>query len=105
MIQFFARHPTAANLIMLTFVLLGVLGLADLQRETFPEFAADKVTVSVVYPGASAQTIDESIVQRIEDAVDGTEYLDRMTASVCFWWHGPQVWSSTRKSPGLMKRR
>ena len=81
MIRFFARHPTAANLIMLTFVLLGVLGLADLQRETFPEFAADKVTVSVVYPGASAQTIDESIVQRIEDAVDGTEYLDRMTAS------------------------
>lgn len=81
MIRFFAKHPTAANLLMLTFVLLGVLGVMDLRRETFPEFTADKVTVTVAYPGASAQTIDESIIQRIEDAVDGTEYLDRMTSS------------------------
>jgi multidrug efflux pump subunit AcrB len=81
MIRFFARHPTVANLLMLTFVLLGVLGLLDLRRETFPEFAADRVTITVAYPGASARTIDESIVQRIEDAVDGTEYLGRMSSS------------------------
>lgn len=80
MIRFFANHPTAANLLMLTFIFVGVLGFLDLRRETFPEFTSDRVTVTVAYPGASAQTIDESIVQRIEDAVDGTEYLDRMTA-------------------------
>lgn len=75
MIRFFARHPTAANLMMLTFALLGVLSLSGLRRETFPEFASDKLRVTVAYPGASAQTVDESIVERIEDAVDGIEYL------------------------------
>ena len=81
MIAFFARHPTAANLLMVLFVLLGALGLLDLRRETFPEFTADRVTVTVAYPGASAQTIDETIVQRVEDAVDGIEYLEKLTSA------------------------
>ncbi len=81
MIGFFARHPTAANLLMVLFVLLGALGLLDLRRETFPEFTSDRVVVTVAYPGASAKTIDESIVQRVEDAVDGTEYLAKMSSA------------------------
>ncbi len=80
MIAYLARHPTAANLLMITFLLLGVLGLNSLRRETFPEFTASKVTVTVAYPGASAQEVDESVVQRIEDAVDGIESLDKMTS-------------------------
>ncbi len=81
MIAYFARHPTAANLLMVTFLLLGMLGLSSLRRETFPEFTADKVTVTVAYPGASAQTVDEAVVQRIEDAVDGTEFLSTIEST------------------------
>lgn len=80
MIAYFARHPTAANLLMVTFLLLGVLGLSSLRRETFPEFSADKVTVTVAYPGASAQTVDESVIQRIEDAVDGIESMAKVSS-------------------------
>lgn len=80
MIAYFARHPTAANLLMITLLLLGVLGLTSLKRETFPEFTPSVVTVTVAYPGAAAQDVDEAIVARIEDAVDGIEYLDRMTS-------------------------
>ena len=80
MIAYFARHPTAANLLMITLLLLGVLGLTSLKRETFPEFTPSVVTVTVAYPGAAAEDVDEAIVARIEDAVDGIEYLDRMTS-------------------------
>lgn len=81
MISYLARHPTAANLLMITLLLLGVLGLTSLRRETFPEFTPSVVTVTVAYPGASAEDVDEAIIARIEDAVDGTEYLDRMTST------------------------
>ncbi len=81
MIGYFARHPTAANLLMISILLLGALGLGNLRRETFPEFTASVVTVTVAYPGASAEEVDESIIARIEDAVDGIEYLDRMTST------------------------
>ena len=81
MIGYLARHPTAANLMMLTFLLLGVIGLSELRRETFPEFTADKVKVTVAYPGASAEEVDESVVQRIEDAVDGIEGLAQMSST------------------------
>lgn len=81
MIEYLTRHRTAANLLMLTFLFLGVLGLTSLRRETFPEFTADRVTVTVAYAGASAQEVDDAIVQRIEDAVDGIEGLTRMTSS------------------------
>ncbi len=71
MIRFFAGHPTAANLLMIVFVAMGVIAFPGLERATFPDFDADQVQVRVVYPGASAGDVEEAICQRIEDAVDG----------------------------------
>lgn len=71
MIKFFARHPTAANLLMLSLLLLGVVSLSQVKRETFPEFSPPYISASVVYPGASPQEVEESICVRMEDAVDG----------------------------------
>ncbi|MFC1502781.1 efflux RND transporter permease subunit [Pseudomonadota bacterium] len=71
MIRYFARHPTAANLLMLTLLLLGLVALPQIKRETFPEFSPAYVIASVVYPGASPQEVEESICMRMEDAVDG----------------------------------
>lgn len=81
MIAYFARHKTAANLLMLTFLLLGVVGLRALQRETFPEFLPDKVIVTVAYPGASPQEVDAAIVQRIEDAVESVEFVAKIKST------------------------
>ena len=55
MIGYFVRHPTAANLLMLTIILLGLLGMFSLSREAFPEFASDFVNIRVIYRGASAE--------------------------------------------------
>ena len=71
MIKFFARHPTAANLLMLSILLLGLVSLSQLKRETFPEFSPPYILAGVVYPGASPQEVEESICVRMEDAVDG----------------------------------
>ncbi|MGL6316894.1 efflux RND transporter permease subunit [Vibrio sp. WXL103] len=71
MIRFFARHPTAANLVMLMLLVLGISSLGNIKRETFPEFSPPYILAAVVYPGASPQEVEESICVRLEDAVDG----------------------------------
>ncbi len=73
MIRYFTRHPTAANLLMVLFLALGVLSLSQLTRETFPDFARSKVIVTIPYPGASALDVESGICARVEDAVDGVE--------------------------------
>ena len=60
MIRYFARHPTAANLMMLTLILLGLVSLPQIKRETFPEFSPPFVIASVVYPGASPEQVEEN---------------------------------------------
>jgi multidrug efflux pump subunit AcrB len=70
-IAYITRHPTLANLLMLSLLLLGLLSLGSIKRETFPEFAPPYVTATVVYPGASPIEVEESLCLRMEDAVDG----------------------------------
>ena len=77
MIRFFAGHPTAANLLMILLFALGIIALPTMRRETFPDFSASMVEVSVAYAGASAEEIEEAVCQRIEDAIEGlTDVLE-----------------------------
>jgi multidrug efflux pump subunit AcrB len=78
MIRFFSRHPTAANLLMLTLLLIGLTALPTIKRETFPEFDPPYVMASVAYPGASPQEVEESICVRMEDAVDGLSNIEEL---------------------------
>ncbi len=71
MIAFFARHPTAANLLMLFLLVLGLSALPGLQRETFPDFASQEIEIILAYPGASAEDVENALCQRLEDAIDG----------------------------------
>ncbi|MFH2132353.1 MAG: efflux RND transporter permease subunit, partial [bacterium] len=80
MIRYFSSHPTAANLLMVLFIALGVAALPELKRETFPEFASSRVQVRVIYPGASAEEVEEAIVQRLEEALNGIENVKEITA-------------------------
>ncbi len=75
MIRYFASHPTAANLLMLIFIVMGLQAFPTLRRETFPDFTAREVEVRVEYPGATAEEVEEAVCQRIEDAVDGVSFV------------------------------
>ncbi|MDP5254381.1 MULTISPECIES: efflux RND transporter permease subunit [unclassified Vibrio] len=78
MIAFFTRHPTAANLLMLAMLVLGVSSLSGLKRETFPEFAPPYVSINAVYPGASAKEVEQELCLRIEEAMDGLSNIDEV---------------------------
>jgi len=76
MIAWFARHPNAANLLMAAIMILGIVALPGLQRETFPEIKNDKVEVRVIYKGATTDEVEDAICRRLEDALDGITDID-----------------------------
>ncbi|MEA3411520.1 MAG: efflux RND transporter permease subunit, partial [Pseudomonadota bacterium] len=78
MIRFFANHPTGANLLMLLLLLIGVVSLPTLKRETFPDFTPQEVEVRVPYPGAGSEDVEEVICQRVEDALDGIAEVEEV---------------------------
>lgn len=80
MIRYFARHPTAANLLMVVFVLLGLVALPDLRRESYPVFEPSQIRISASYPGADAEIVDETLVQTIEEAIAGLDGVASLTS-------------------------
>ncbi|OZG75188.1 acriflavin resistance protein [Hahella sp. CCB-MM4] len=76
MIRFFAAHPTAANLLMGLFMLVGIVTLPDIKRETFPEIDEFEVTVTVPYPGATPVDVEQAICKPLEDAMDGISFME-----------------------------
>ncbi len=75
MIALFARHPTAANLLMAAMLVIGLLALSRMNKQFFPDFGIDVVLVTVTWPGAGAEDVDNAIVQAIEPEV---RFLDRV---------------------------
>lgn len=75
MIRFFAKHPTAANILMLLLIAVGVVSLPQLKRETLPQINSYEVDIMVPYPGASAENVEQKICLTLEKALDGISFL------------------------------
>ncbi|MBK1703642.1 efflux RND transporter permease subunit [Halochromatium glycolicum] len=78
MIAWFVRHPTAANLLMAAIMILGLVSLPGLQRETFPEIQPDEVQIRVLYRGATPAEVEDAICRRLEEALEGITDLEEI---------------------------
>jgi len=76
MIRWFAAHPTAANLLLVVLLAMGLFAAPTLKRETFPDYRPVEVGVDVVYRGASADDVEDAVCRRLHDAVKGVDYLE-----------------------------
>ncbi len=82
MIRWLAGNTVAANLLMLTIAVAGIIALTSgVRRELFPEVSLDVVRVSVIYPGATPTESESGIVLRIEEAVSDLPGIDKMTST------------------------
>ena len=67
MIEYFSKHPTAANLMMAAFLVMGLLTVNQLKREAMPEFSPKTLQITGAYSGATAEEIEEAIAVPIEE--------------------------------------
>ena len=75
-LDYFVRHKTAANLLLLLMLLAGLMGGLNLRAQFFPDIVRERVTVSVAWEGAGAADVDEGIVGVLEPsllAIQGVE--------------------------------
>ena len=80
-IHLFAQHPVAANLLMAVMIILGAFSLTQLNKQFFPNFALDYITVRVVWPGASAEDVERSITVPLEQALRTLDGAKEMTST------------------------
>ena len=81
MARFFIDRPIFAWVVALGILLAGVMALRALPIEQYPEVAPPSLTISVVYPGADAQTLEQNVTQVIEQQLNGVEGFLYMASS------------------------
>ena len=75
-LSYFVRHKTAANLLLVILLAIGIAASPRMRAQFFPDVIIENVTVSVAWDGAGAEDVDAAIVQVLEPAllvVDGVE--------------------------------
>jgi len=78
MAQFFIERPVFAWVIAIVMMLAGALSIFGLPVSQYPNIAPPSIAIQVTYPGASAQTVQDTVVQVIEqqmNGIDGLEYM------------------------------
>ena len=75
----FAKNTVFANISLIMILVAGALAAATMIRENFPEFSLDIITVSVAYPGADPEEVEEGVSRKIEEALEGVEGIKQVT--------------------------
>ncbi|WP_454565713.1 efflux RND transporter permease subunit EmhB [Pseudomonas sp. AIG] len=75
MSKFFIDRPIFAWVIALVIMLVGALSILKLPINQYPSIAPPAIAISVTYPGASAQTVQDTVVQVIEQQLNGIDNL------------------------------
>ncbi len=81
MSAFFINRPIFAWVIAIVIMLGGLLALTTLPISQYPQIAPTTVNISATYPGADAQTVENSVTKVIEQGMTGIDNLDYMTAT------------------------
>ncbi len=77
----FARNTVFANIILAVMFLAGGMAVFSMIKETFPEFSLDMITITVPYPGADPEEVEEGICLKIEQAIVGVEGVKQYTTT------------------------
>ena len=79
--RYFIDRPIFAAVLSIFLVLAGLLTMRVLPIAQYPEIAPPVVTVRAIYPGASAETIEQTVAAPLEDAINGVEDLMYMSST------------------------
>lgn len=77
----FIERPVLSTVISVVIALLGVIGLKVLPIEQYPDIAPPTVMVMTQYFGASAETVQKSVIAPLEEAINGVENMTYMTST------------------------
>lgn len=80
-LKHFIDRPVLSTVISIVIMFAGIVGLMTLPVEQYPSIAPPTVMVSTAYPGASAETIQKSVIAPLEEQINGVENMTYMTST------------------------
>lgn len=80
-IEFFTKYKVWTNVVLFSVVGFGLLFFYNMRYSSFPEIPPDVITIQVVYPGASPEEVEEGVILKIEENIDGIEGIERITST------------------------
>jgi len=72
------EHRVSVNLIMIFLIVAGLYTAFNMKREMFPQFSVDMINISVIYPGASPEEVEEGICIKLEEQLKSLEDMETM---------------------------
>lgn len=75
------KRPLLITVIFFTLILFGFISYQSLNYNLLPKFEANVLSVSTVYRGASADEVQTSVTQKVEDAISSVEGVDHINSS------------------------
>jgi hydrophobic/amphiphilic exporter-1 (mainly G- bacteria), HAE1 family len=79
--RFFLAHPMLAGVISVVLFIAGLIAIPTLPIAQYPKVAPPEVTVTAVYIGANAKTVESAVTRPLEEAINGVEGLRYMTST------------------------
>lgn len=79
--RFFINRPIFAWVIAIMIMLIGVLAIKTLPVSQYPPIAPPQITINAIYPGASAQTVQDTVTQIVEQKLNGIDNLIYMSST------------------------
>src|SRR4051812_16277122 len=80
MAKYFIHHPVSAIVISLILMIAGGLSIGTLPVAQYPQISPPTVEVEINYPGANAETVEQSIATNVEAEVNGAENMIYMSS-------------------------
>ncbi len=102
--HFFIERPVFAAVVAILITLVGAIALPNLPIAQYPDIAPPTVNVTASYPGASAETLADSVAAPIEEQINGVENMLYMSSQSTGDGHRDhhrhlQAWAPTRTRP------
>src|SRR5271169_960753 len=80
-VDFFIKRPIFSTVCALLIILAGAVAIPTLPVAQFPDLAPPQVTVTAIYNGASAQTVETAVTIPLEQQINGVQGMKYMTSS------------------------
>ncbi len=80
-LSYFTRHSTAANLLLVVLIVLGLAAVPKMRAQFFPDVVIDNVSVTILWQGAGAEDVDAAIVQVLEPVLLAVEGVESSTST------------------------
>ena len=81
LVSWFAHNHVAANLLMIFIIVIGLVSLSTIQRELQPDLNIEAIKVTMAYPGAAPEEVEQGVTSKIEEAIKDITGIEKISSN------------------------